>query len=302
MLEKIDYQGWENCYRLHNKNIELIVTADVGPRILHFSYLGAENLLQTYPDELGKSGDEQFRIYGGHRLWHAPEHIVRTYYADNQPVEVELLDNGAVRFTSPSEITTGIQKSLDIWLHPQKPEVEIIHRFKNHNLWTIETALWALTVMALGGTAIIPLPPHQTHSENLLPATNLALWGYTDMSDARWTWGSEFIMLQQTANPAPQKIGLLNSNAWLGYVNHDYLFIKMFDTQTDAVYPDLGVNCEVYTNHEMLELETLSSLQSIEPQKTIEHRETWHLVRGVSTPQTENDIRQNIIPLLNAIT
>ena len=32
-IERIQYGGWPNCFRVSNGKIELIVTGDVGPRI-----------------------------------------------------------------------------------------------------------------------------------------------------------------------------------------------------------------------------------------------------------------------------
>ena len=34
MIEQISYRGWENVYRISNATVELVVLADVGPRIL----------------------------------------------------------------------------------------------------------------------------------------------------------------------------------------------------------------------------------------------------------------------------
>jgi hypothetical protein len=33
-VEKIEYRGWKNCYRVAHCEIELIVTGEVGPRII----------------------------------------------------------------------------------------------------------------------------------------------------------------------------------------------------------------------------------------------------------------------------
>ena len=37
MVERFSYRGWNNAYKLSNGSVELIVTADVGPRILNVS-------------------------------------------------------------------------------------------------------------------------------------------------------------------------------------------------------------------------------------------------------------------------
>ena len=85
-MEKIAYGGWPNCIRLRNRRMELVVTTDVGPRIMRLAFRGGPNLLKEYPEHLGKRGGNAWRLYGGHRLWHAPEASPRTYWPDNVPV------------------------------------------------------------------------------------------------------------------------------------------------------------------------------------------------------------------------
>src|SRR5580698_11119229 len=116
-MQRIDYGGWPNCYRLANDVMKLIVTTDVGPRIVHCGFIGADNEFKEYPDELGKTGGEDWRIYGGHRLWHAPEDKARTYFPDNSPVKLEHRD-GAVHLLQAVETTTGLQKEVEVRLAP----------------------------------------------------------------------------------------------------------------------------------------------------------------------------------------
>ena len=71
--EKIDYGGWPNSYRLSNDVVELVVTTDVGPRLIHFSFKGEDNEFLTIPEMIGLSGGSEWRVYGGHRFWHAPD-------------------------------------------------------------------------------------------------------------------------------------------------------------------------------------------------------------------------------------
>jgi len=62
------------------------------------------------------------------------------------------------------------------------------------------------------------------------------------------------------------------------------LFLKRFECQSGATYPDFGCNCEVFTNADMLKLETLSPLTHLAPDATLEHTERWslHKVRDLS--------------------
>ena len=85
-FEKVNYRGWPNCYRLSNGILELIITADVGPRIIRFGFVGQDNEFAEFEDMMGQTGGDEWKIYGGHRLWHAPEIPGRTYFPDNTPV------------------------------------------------------------------------------------------------------------------------------------------------------------------------------------------------------------------------
>jgi hypothetical protein len=72
-VQTVSYRGWPNCIRLANDEIELIATTDIGPRIIHLSKPGGENLFGVMPDTEGETGGDEWRLYGGHRLWHSPE-------------------------------------------------------------------------------------------------------------------------------------------------------------------------------------------------------------------------------------
>src|SRR5438067_8989288 len=89
-IEKVAYQGWPNCYRVSNGEVELIITSDIGPRIMRFAFAGGQNLFKEYPETLGKSGEKKWQLRGGHRIWSAPEDDPRTYAPDNGPVHIEV--------------------------------------------------------------------------------------------------------------------------------------------------------------------------------------------------------------------
>ena len=175
--------------------LKIIVTSDVGPRIIRFGFVGRENMFKEFPDQLGKTKSDQWLIFGGHRLWHAPE-AARTYYPDFEPVLVQEIEDGLI-VTQKPEPTTGIQKQMEIRITPDRPEVQIKHILINHNVWSVETAPWCLSVMDVGGTAILPLPPRGTHPKDMLPTSILSIWPFTDMSDPRWFWGFRYLLLKQ---------------------------------------------------------------------------------------------------------
>ena len=293
--ELVHYKGWDNCVRLSNELVDMIITTEVGPRIIRYGFIGDENEFCEFPEQIGKKGGDDWRIYGGHRLWHAPEQMPRTYYPDNYPVNIELTD-GVLRLIQPVESTTGIQKEMDIFLHEDSSRVLVTHRLRNRSVSDAELAVWALTVLDAGGTAIIPLPPRQTHSENLSPVNSFALWAYTDFSDPRWSLGSRYLLLKHDREcTGPQKIGVSVPAGWAAFARNNHLFLKQFFYSPSSIYPDMGSSVEVFTNDVMTELETLGPITRIAPGKQVEHVETWDLVSGVEQPTTENEV-DGLIP------
>jgi len=295
-MEKVNYQGWPNCYRLSNNVVDLIVTTDVGPRIIRYGLIGRDNEFKEYAEMMGKTGGDEWRIYGGHRLWHSPEGKPRSYFPDNFLVKIEKFPNG-VKTIQPLEPTTGILKEIEITLPDNSSHVVVRHRLCNKNLWAIDLAPWALTVMAQGGKCIIPLPPRGSHEGELLATSLMALWAYTDLADPRWTWGTKYIMLRQDSKAAkPQKVGVMDSDGWIAYARNNHLFVKKFEFHKNAMYPDYGCSIETFTNADMLEVETVAPMVRLEPGQAVEHVEHWFLFDNVPTPSNDADVDKNVLP------
>lgn len=300
-ISQIEFEDRISCYQMTNDQISLVITADVGPRIISFGFNRGPNEFAVLRDESGPSGSEAFRFYGGHRLWHAPESMPRTYFPDNDPVQVEYQE-GRLRASGSIERTTSIQKQLEITMADDAPRVRVAHQLTNHGLWTVELAPWALTMCAPGGVGIAPLPTQGDHSTNLLPQTSISLWAYTRMADPRWMWGDSCIMLRQDKQlHTPQKAGLYTEDGWIAYANNGHLFVKTFDVVRYAVYPDRGCNVELFTNDVFLEIETLGPLTRLEPGASVEHVEEWHLLDEMPPLETEEDIHSNVRPRVEMI-
>ena len=275
----------------------MIVTADVGPRIIFFGSSNGVNQFYENPQESGCSGDNEWHLYGGHRFWTAPEDKIRTYVADNFPVNVETA-RSTVRITAPIE-TCGVQKTIEIEVLENSNGVVITHLLTNRGSSPIELAPWGLSVMRSGGTAIIPLPTKAAHTTLLTPTHSFACWGYTDITDLRWGWGDQFLFLRQDNHiEEPQKIGVHNPQGWVAYLNEGTLFIKNTNYSSIAKYPDFGSNYEFFTNQYFLEIESLSPMTMIEPGKTVYHVEYWSLFENIKTVISDEGVRANILPLV----
>jgi hypothetical protein len=286
VVETIEWGGWPNCRRISNGEVELIVTADIGPRIMRYGFIGGPNLFKVFEDQLGKSGEPDWQMRGGHRVWLAPEDATRTYAPDNGPVQIET-DRGIVTATQPVEPTTGLRKQLIIRLADTGSRVEVVHRMRNTSLFAIEISAWTVTMMAPGGTAITGFPPRASHADALAPTNPLVMWAFTNLTDPRWTFLEKYLVLRHDpANAAHTKLGLFNKDTWGAYLLGSNLFLKWCAADPTQRYPDFGCSCELFARDAMLEVETLSPLMNVEPGAWIEHTEQWSLHRDVAIPES----------------
>ncbi|MBI9051686.1 MAG: hypothetical protein JEZ00_19840 [Anaerolineaceae bacterium] len=276
------YAGYE-CVELSNESITLLVTKSVGPRIISLKHTDGKNVLAELPNVTAECTNVgTYHFYGGHRLWHAPEDVSRTYMPDDEPVTVTEIEHG-IHLSQNIEKFTGIQKSIEVILPGKQPQVTIKHQITNHGLWPIECAAWAITQVKPGGTAI--LPQSKIWSDKL-PNRSLVMWPYADMSSQNIKWLKDRMQVKAEFKDA-FKIGFPNPRGWMAYVLDDTLFIKRAPYFSQENYCDFGCSSECYTDDRFIELETLSPMKLINPGESITHVETWELHKGVELPSGE---------------
>ncbi|MBI5353822.1 MAG: hypothetical protein HZB50_14360 [Chloroflexi bacterium] len=291
-METVDFMGHE-CVALENETIRLLLSRSMGPRILSLSLGGGENLLAELPDFVTEHpGVGIFHFYGGHRLWHAPEEINRTYLPDDAPVNISSIEGGYL-MTQDVEIKTGLQKSIEVCLEKNSSRVVITHRLHNRGFWDVTCAPWAITQLKVGGIAILPQACQKT---GVLPNRSLALWDYTNISNPNVILGRNYIMLNARSQE-PFKVGFPNPRGWLAYWLNDTLFVKRAKYAAQSAYYDFGSSSECYCNGQFLELETLGPIQTIAPNESIPHVETWELYGNVTRPRDEQDVQALVASL-----
>jgi hypothetical protein len=297
---RVDKTMWEghDALKLSNGTVELVVTTGIGPRIIRYAFVGGENILAELaatPATTTALGD--WKPWGGHRVWAAPESMPGSYGPDNGPVQAQVNGNG-VTLMQPRD-AAGLEKQITVTLAGTGTGVTIGHRVTNRTPFPLDLAAWALTIMNGGGTVIIPNEPYQSHDEALQPVRAIATWAYTDLSDPRWTFGSKYIRLRTDPSlKASQKIGVANRLGWAGYLREGTFFIKRVDWDHTAAYPDYGVNTETYTSENFIELETIGPLRTIAPGDAATHEERWSLFKGVSAGNSDASLDAALQPLV----
>ncbi len=292
-MKTIKYLGLD-CVPLADKNISILVTQSVGPRIISLRFNNCDNLFAELP-EFGLDCPDGgiYHFYGGHRFWHAPEEFPQTYLPDDKPIDIRPIKNGLLA-TQLAEDSTGLQKSLEISLSGEKSQIIIKHILTNCSSRGIKKTAWAITQLKPGGIAILPFSQEKT---NLQPNRTFTIWPYTDMTTKHVRWGNHYILVTAKMQK-PFKVGFPNPRGWMGYWLNGTLFVKRSNFDLLATYCDLGSSSECYCNDQFLELETLAPITEISPGDSITHIENWKLYENIDFPSDEekmttivNDLR-----------
>lgn len=284
-VKEEEYGKYGKVLRLSNGKVNMAISTDVGPRIISFSIEEGPNVLNddAYPKVQHNYGE--WKLYGGHRLWHSPEANPRSYMPDNDPVPYEVQKENVI-FTPKVEPYTQIQKQVQITLGKGK-SARVVHKLINKNAWPVEMAAWAITVCAKSGTLIVPMPERDT---GLLSNRVIQLWPYSKAGDERLLMTEHFILLKHDpSTKTPLKFGINNEQGWMACLANGQLFVKKFTHIIGAGYPDNGASSEVYATDWGLEAGTLSPLQSVPPDGEITHEEEWFIEKceGLSPANPE---------------
>jgi hypothetical protein len=272
---------------LSSQFIKLEVLENAGPRIVRLRFRDSPNLFAELPDFVVPTTFGDYHFWGGHRLWHAPEAMPRTYIPDDQGHTLTELQEGLL-LEGPIEPITGIRKSIEVHLAEDKPEVRLVHTLTNHGQWPVELAPWLITQLRLGGIVIAPMPVGNSDPHGLLPNRQFSFWPYTRIHDPRLHWDDDFVLLEARPGLPAFKIGYFNPHGWLAYWIDGILFRKIFNVFPGVPHPDGNCNAEIYCNDRFVELESLAPLIPIAPGEQIQAKETWEFHNRIEQSGLEN--------------
>ena len=281
--EYIDYGYFGRCLKIENESIEALVTVDIGPRVISLKCKGMENIMgedtNAYSTKDGGDfeklfGNRKWYLYGGHRIWISPEDDPKSYYPDNDPVDVKI-EGCKYTFTPPEQSEIRIREILTMEFDETKGEIKVTNTVRNTGSDIKNIAAWAVTVVDKGSLAILPQCEKPT---GLLPNRTYTIWPYSDMQDDRLYFGNKYITIQQQSDCKDAfKLGFNDDKGYLAMVNKGQLFVKRFGYEEGAQYPDNGCSCECYTNFFMMEIESLSKIHSLGKNDEINHVEFWSI-------------------------
>jgi len=286
-VERTEFRGWQEAYRLRLGEAEMVVVTEIGPRILSLSVGDGPNLLFVDEETVGHGqGDADWHIYGGHRIWVAPE-TADTYAPDNSQCQAEILDEG-LTVTTPVEPRTKLQKRLTITAQGDRFVVEQGVRNTGGTLYT--GAVWALTCVVPKG--VITFPWGRGGSWDL---KKLVYWGRwmdhrSDVTSSQWQPGPDLFRVVPTGEEG--KVGTNSPEGWVALCREDATFVKWRCWVPDTRYPDEDCSLQVYTCDRFIEMETLSPLTVFYPGTEVTHQEVWIVTAEAVDPTDGEALRR----------
>lgn len=270
--------------------IRLMVTTSVGPRILGLLTEDGRNHFAELPDmTLDCPGSDPIHLRGGSRLWAAPEDPRVTYRPDDDPVDVEELADGVRLLTRPDPVA-GTSREIDIRVAgPERVAVD--YRVVNRADHPQRLAAWAITMMAPGGRAWLPLLTEPFDPGGFQAQRNVVLWSYARIDDPRLVLLDEAIevraaLLEDQPDLGRFKVGTSMRRGWAAHWRDGVMLVKYAGHDEAREYADMGASGQVYSQDDFTELETLGPLTELAPGEAAGHREEWE-VRFVGELEAE---------------
>lgn len=266
-------EKWGKVLWVTTDYAEVAIALDFGIRVVHLSCPGMENLYYEQPKDLsdGCATPQGWKVYGGHRLWFAPESDL-VYCPDNDPVTYRV-DGNSVYVEQKTEEWTGVKKVLR--MHFRENAVDVENIFINDTDKPMEGASWGVNTLAGGGTAKIDFAG--TAPGDYTPRRVVSLWADTNVHDPR----VKFDRNSLTATHAPLadyfKMGLYCDPGKAVLENKGQRFTLTFAAEGIENHPDNGCNFELYLGKYFMELETLGVKRVLQPGEAACHWETWVL-------------------------
>ena len=257
---------------IENGFLRVDYLTSVGPRIIGlYSFQAGIEILAASPDVHWPTPHGEYYLYGGHRIWKAPED---SFY--NCPEDNVVVVNEKDRITLRNAVdASGLQKEISFCLNENR--VQLTHQITWHGQQPIELAPWTITQLQLGGVAILP---QSDVSAGSMPTRSLAVWPYATITDPRLELHDDLILVYGTADQKYFKAGSYNPFGWAAYMLPNVLFIKRFPTYDFRSLSDMGSNVETFVWDAYLELETLGRLTSLNPGESVSFEETWEVIPG----------------------
>ncbi|GIV16481.1 MAG: hypothetical protein KatS3mg022_1916 [Armatimonadota bacterium] len=280
-VERVSYKGWQDCYRLTNGTVELVVVPSIA-RIMHYGFVGEPNMLWVNPATEGRPVKPgEWPNHGGDKAWVWPqdEWEMRTgrgwpppSATDQVPHQAEIIAGNVIRLTSPLVAGYGVRIVREIRLEPSGTRVHILTRLeKVREGADFAVAAWVVAQLPVPELLLIRL-----HSGSALSD------GYKLFSPDPWKavrrLGAD-ILLPERRTDVAVKLGC--DADILAWFKPPYLVVHHSPIASLSDFKP-GDHAQIFSNSDTLpyiELEFTSPLKVLRNGESVSLEVTWDLYR-----------------------
>jgi len=277
-VEKIEYHGWSDSYRISNGTVEVVVVPKIG-RVMRYGYPSGPNMLWENPDLAGKAHvPGEWSNFGGDKVWPAPQSDWTwppDPTIDGMPWEAEVLPDG-LRLTSMDGKFSHVKFMREIHLGAVGTEVNINTRMDNTGS-PRSLAPWQITQLDNPYSIFLP-----TQTTSQMPdGWRLLTGSKIDPKYHKLSAGGLTLSLANTS----YKFGAFSPLGEITASKGNAIFHMKTKTYQRANYADKGSALQVYTgagNDKYAELEVLAPLTKMQNGEGAILDVTWSLTQAHS--------------------
>ena len=304
-VELHDYTGWANCLFLNASEIpvQAVIVPAVGGRILHYSWNGANILLENSGSQgatLGSKNEDLF--LGGYQCDPAaggrvlPDH----WQLSEGPQRWQAGASFSARVFSPSDATLGVALDKEFVLAGDTGELGLVQRLRNVSGHTVKYCLADRTSCKGGGFVLLPLNKKSRFKAGWALIREAGGKKYYDgdhpASSAVSVLGG--VLVAETGGDAT-RLGADSDGQWIACARGRLLFVKYYLYSPGADYGGGGSSVEVYFDRRVTELDPLSPETTLAPGESFVFPEKWLLLplaREVTTAEEARKLALKIPP------
>jgi hypothetical protein len=287
-VERIDFQGWTDAWKISNAACELVIVPQIG-RVMSFHLAGQKNVLWINDRLAGKTvpaEDGQWHNFGGEKVWPTQQSLWPKYTGvawpppypyDSGPASAEALSDG-LRLTTAFDPHFGARVVREFHLDPIRPVVHVRQYHAKSAGEPLPMTLWSITQVRTPQFAMLPAGVEVEGKPYLNLYPPIAL---------RHVAVQGGIVSLHNDEKMDQKIGIVpragRQDGWVAAVFDDrQMLVLSHRIRPDGAYPDGGCAAEVYTapakSGSYVELELLGPMRTLKTGETLSDDAVWTLV------------------------
>lgn len=283
-VEKTSYRGWDECYKLSNGIVEVIINTSTMGNILLYK---KNNVNMMWEDSTidGKTledyREKHFHPDAG-RFDYGPLDVTQEIHEITWagPYHAEIINDYALKITSMDDTLMGISTSRLFELAPGSSHLKITQTMTNISDSTTRYWFWGRTLVPVGGKIFSPVNPESKWPDKWVRY----IWAKpvsfsSDPEDDGVTIeDSLFVLIPEKADN--NKFATDAESGWMAYGYKGLIFLKTYKHFPDMQYTTEGelVNIFYCTNDRFAEMEPVSPEAILKPGQTYSFIENWYLL------------------------